>query len=532
MHSKWDRRVIPKWRASKVSADLPESRPISERVKRPLLAFPDADAIANLIEEWRTHRSIGIAADILNFSHVPDVVPFIKEVAEDVARQGASIPAALLDVAKSIAGLSDAQNALPDEMGQVQQHYYRIAAGLKKKLHENPRNPIALVDLALVYAALGQDQKSQDAVLMAVALNPENRFVLRSAARLLIHVKKAERALHILQGAGKALHDPWLLAPLIATTAILEKPQKHLRRARLLFSSGSLHPAHLSELGGALATIQIIDGDIKSAKRTFNAALVSPNDNTVAQAMWAAENYSIPIAAREEWFNNHFSCEGRYYQRYSDADFEGAMKAAIHWFRDEPFSTRPMKAACFISGLLEKNEESEKFALEGLRLDKDDMELRNNLIFALGSQNKIEEAAIQLQNVIQDERRSMGRVSAHSMANIGMLMYRTGNLDEAESAYRRAAEDFEKSGNTFSRALASAFMAREALLANAPNAMALVTEAREINKRGACAAGNKVLGSLQGDEFPGKNTHKKNEQSVTYDRSRNILFVKKQNPFK
>lgn len=531
MHSKWDRRVIPKWRASKVTADLPESRPISEGVKRPLLSFPDIDAIANLVEEWNTHRSIGVAADLLNFSHVPEALPLIKAVAEEVARQGTSVPVPLLEVAKRIAGVSEIEAALPNEMGQVQNHYYRIAAKLKERLRENPRNPIALVDLALVYAALGQDQKARDAVLMAVALNPNHRFVLRSAARLLIHMKQAERALHVLQGGANVLRDPWLLAPLISTTAILEKPQKHLRRARLLFSSGSLHPAHLSELGGALATVQIIDGDIKSAKRTFNAALVSPNDNTVAQAMWAAENFSISISAREEWFNNKFSCEGRYYQRYSDADFEGAMKAAIHWFSDEPFSTRPMKAACFISGLLGKNEESEKFALEGLRLNKDDMELRNNLIFSLGSQNKIEEAAIQLQNVIQDERRKDGRVSSHSMANIGMLLYRTGNLEDAEIAYRKAIDGFEKSGNMFSRSLASAFMAREALIANAPNAMVLISEAKEINKGGAAAAGNKVLSFLQSDRASGTDKQKQNEQTVTYDRLRNILLVKKHDPF-
>lgn len=531
MHSKWDRHVIPKWRASKVTADLPESRPISESIKRSLLPLPDIDAIAGLVEEWHTRRSIGVAADLLNLSHVPEALPLIRVVAEEVLRQESDVPVPLLEVAKRIAGVSEAESPRPDEMGQVQNHYHRIAATLKKRLRENPRNPIALVDLALVYAALGQDEKARDAVLMAVTLNANNRFVLRSAARLLIHMKQADRAMHILQGAN-VLRDPWLLAPLISTTAILEKPQKYLRKARLLFSSGSLHPVHLSELGAALATVQIIDGDIKSAKRTFNAALVSPNDNTVAQAMWAAENFSISISAREEWFANKFSCEGRYYQRYSEANFEGAMKAAVHWFGDEPFSTRPMKAACFISALLGKNEESEKFALKGLRLNKDDVELRNNLIFAMGSQNKIEEASIQLQNVLQDERRKDGRVSPHSMANIGMLLYRTGNLEDAEGAYRKAIEGFEKSGNIFSSSLASAFMAREALIADAPNATVLMSEAKEINKDGACAAGNKVLDLLHSGGASRTSEQKKNGQSVTYDRSRNVLLLKKQDPFR
>lgn len=526
MLSKWDRRVIPKWRTSKVTADLPECRPIGEQSTRALSLPPNVEVLEALLGEWRVKPSIGVAANIINFSHLPEAIPWIKEVAEDVLSQQGQIPPPLLEAAKRVVGLLVAEPQLPEGMDQVQQHYRRSAASLKQRLRTNLRNPIALVDLALVYAALGQDEKARDAVLQAVVLNPNHRFVLRSAARLLIHVNEAERALRILTNSARALEDPWLLAPLISTTAILGKPQKQFKRAKLLF--GSLHPVHVSELGGALATIQIVDGDFKSAKRTFNAALIAPNDNTVAQAMWAAENFSISITPREEWFNNKFSCEGRYYQRYSDDDFEGAMKAAIHWFRDEPFSTRPMKAACFISGLLGRNEESEKFALEGLRLDKEDLELRNNLIFSLGSQNRIDEAVEKLLKVVEAERRSKGHLSAHSMANVGMLMYRSGSTHEAEIFYRRSIEEFGKSGDKFLQALASAFMAREALQANASNAAALVAEASEINNGPTFAAGRKVLDLLQNHKSPPT----RNEQAVTYDQSRNILFVKKLEPYR
>ena len=112
-----------------------------------------------------------------------------------------------------------------------------------------------------------------------------------------------------------------------------------------------------------------------------------------------------------------------------------------------------------------------------------------------------------------------------------MLMYRDGNFDEAETFYRRAIDDFGKSGNTFSRALASAFMAREALLANAPNVTRLIEEARKVNKDAACAAGEKVLNCLGSDGPVTEKGQKKSERRVTYDSSRNILFVSKRNPF-
>ena len=533
MHSTWDRRVIPKWRASGVSADLPESKPLIERTSQGALPVFDHDMVANLLKEWEAHPTIGIAADILNFSHIPEAIPLITEIAKKIATYKDSVPAPLMQVAQRIAGLSgDTQVDAPDEISAKRFFYYQRAARLKQKLRIDPRNAIALVDIGRIYAVLGQDEKAREALLLAASLYPNHRFVLRSAARLLIHINDAERALHLLNRASQKLADPWLLAPLISITAILERPQKHLRHARSLFLSHKLAPMHLSELGGAIATLQVLNGENKEAKKTFNAALVAPNDNTVAQAMWVSEHFSIHITPREEWFNNQFSCEARYYQRHANADFEGAMKAAIHWFKDEPFSTRPMKAASFISGILGDYMRSAEYAREGLHLDKDDIELQNNLIFALASQNQIEEAAANLQHVIHAERRSHGGLTGHSIANIGMLLYRTGEQHEAEECYRKAILYFQKTGNQYSHGLAAAFMAREAFLAMAPNALALVSEATEINKKTTCAAGQKVLSLLKGEKPLGRNGVSATKYSeVVYDQSRNTLFVKKTVPF-
>lgn len=534
MHSKWDRRVIPKWRASAVAANLPESKPLREQTNRPSLLTFNPTSITDLVKEWNTQPSIGVAADILSFSNSPDAIPFITDIAKKISEEGASFsaPTPLLNLAKRIANIQE----VPQEEGVEDlpvglKIYHQSAARLKQKLRLDPRNAVALVDLARLYAALGQDMKARDAILMAAALRPNHRFILRSACRLLVHTGETERALNILKNTEGVLDDPWLLAPLISITEILNKPQKYLRKARSLFSSGVLHPMHLSELGGAIATIQIIDGDIKSAKKTFNAALTAPNDNTVAQAMWASENFSIPIKAREEWFNK-FSCEARYYQRYADGDFEGATKAAIYWFKDEPFSTRPMKAASFSAGIFGDNKLSEKFALQGLRLDKDDIELRNNLIFALGSQNKIDEAVLHLQHVVQTERRDKGGISGHSMANIGMLLYRLGEYNEAEKSYRRAISHFKKNGDNFAYVLASTFMAREASLSRSPNAQELITEALDINKKADCSASKKILSLLTtSNSSETQGVSKTQDQEVVYDRSKNTLIIKKLDPF-
>lgn len=529
MHSQWDRRVIPKWRESKVVASLPESKPLSEVSGAVASTQFDPAELEAHIKDWRENPSLGVAADLLSFSHIPDAITQIVDVALFITETKETVPSPLLQLANHILGKTTTLTNDIDEKSRL----YNQAALLKSRLRIDPRNAIAQIDLGRIYAALGQDEKAREKILLAVSLRPDHRFVLRSATRLLVHIKEAERALFLLNKSDRTLHDPWLLAPLISLNEILDKPQKHLRRARSLFASRSLDPSHLSELGGAIATIQMLKGEFKEARKTFNQALIAPNDNTIAQAMWASEYFSTPIKPREEWFNNQFSGEALYYHQYIISDFSAAREAALNWFRDEPFSTRPMKAASFASAVLEEYEQSIQYALKGLLLDKEDVELSNNLIYSIAAQNKISEAATLLHQVILTERRTYGRLSGQTMANIGMLFYRTGQHKEAEEHYRKALSHYVKQNDHHALCLASAFMAREAFLSSASNAQEILLESTDTVKKGSSPASKFILSRFSGSQLtlPSESSPINQLPKFIYDKDRNMLIVKKVSPF-
>lgn len=176
-------------------------------------------------------------------------------------------------------------------------------------------------------------------------------------------------------------------------------------------------------------------------------------------------------------------------------NFEGARDAATYWFHDEPFSSRPLRVITFVSIILGEAELAEKYALQGLSFSSDNVELRNNLVCALASQNKIDEALNHLQQIIQLERSQSKEISGHTIANFGMILYRAKRFIEAEDYYRKAMTIFNKDSNE-TKGLAIAFMAREALLAGAPNAQTLIAEAIDIVEKYKAKAGVKILNSI------------------------------------
>lgn len=537
MRVSWSRRVIPRWRDSSISGathSLLNSK--GGASESPVL--PDSKILVESLNEWRDDKSIGGAADLLNFAHVASALPLLTEPAEYLVSLGEPIPPALRQICLSILkdGVfgSDLGVVASDNLRPKEWYYYR-ASELKRRLIVNPRNAIALVDLARIYTVLGQKEKAGNAIFVATNLFPNHPFVLRSAARFYIQVDKADEGLYLLNKSARTSYDPWLLATRLSIEDILGKNHKQLRTARLLVDSEKFSPFQLGELSGSIASILIADGDVKQAKRMFNKSLIDPNDNVVAQALWAAQSYRVPIAIRDEWFRDPFSFEASYYQLCSDGDFEGAKNSAISWFLDEPITPRPLKAATFALLVLGDSKSSEKYALDGLMLDRDDIVLRNNLVCALAGQNKIEEAISQLQQVVHLEKMQLDGLSAHTIANCGMILYRQGQFEEGEKCYREAINAYSKENSKENMGIAFAFLAREAAIANAPNAKQIEAEAIGVMKEASSKAGQLILSSINKalDENKARLAGRPRLGfDWFFDIGKNIITIKKTLPFK
>lgn len=488
----WDRRVIPIWRNSNLSSVLAETKSVNSKEKLPKKKFFDDSKLEYLLSSWKSDKTIGGAADLLNFAHIESFKNLLLEPASFLIKEVEALPSPLSALANSILGSGDSE-IFPGSISENFGLFREEASLIKKRLVINPRNSVALIDLARLYAAQGQKEQAKLSVLKALYLSPNHRFILRSGVRFLIHIGNPEEASYFLGKAQSLMSDPWLLATHVSLDTILGRVPKYLKKSLAIINAETYSPMHLTELASAIATFQAFKGDHKGAKNNFNKALISPNDNSIAQALWAAKKFSISIGVDESLLLNPFTHEARYYQYAFNADFELAIREAKEWFIDEPYAGRPLKAATYISSVLGDYISAEKLALQALKVDKDDMELKNNLVFALVAQNKIKEAMPIFEEIVKSEKILYGFTQGQTLANWGMIQFRMLNYIDGEKFYKLAISKFQKDGNHFSKSQAAAFMARESLISNNPDSERLLRETLAILEKSPSKVATKIL---------------------------------------
>lgn len=540
MQDNWDRKVIPRWRSAKVSSSLPESlpsKPSRPSASQELTTAAISSEITKRVEAWKAHKDLGGAVDLLNYGHSHALQPLLIEPAKYILSLPSSeIPPELSRLAANLLGSEQVPSSSGEALDFTERKYQEISR-LKSLLLINPRDPISLVDLARLYTILGQGHKARSAITVASALAPNHRFVLRSSSRFFIHDGDPERALFILNRSDRTKLDPWLLASQISVETLTGRTPRHLKRGRQLLDSRSVGPSHTAELGAAIATVLLNDGSAKEAKRTFNKALIEPNENAVAQAIWASNNFKLPIYVQHEWMSGRFSFEANFYKFQAESNFEDALECAGKWFDDEPFSTRPLRGAAFSCSVLGRHAEAEKHTRRALLNDSNELADMNNLVFSLASQNKLPEASSLLNKIIEREMRSEDGVSGHTLANIGLISYRLAALEDGRFYYEKALEVFRKNGQQSSLALAHAFWAHEAMSADDNKINTILNGAENTLKKypapGAATVLAQVQTSLGGRAplpEPKGNFH--NADSWTHDAERNILIIKSKAPFK
>jgi tetratricopeptide (TPR) repeat protein len=493
MSLEWNRRVIPVWRSSFLSSKLSESKSISNCSLRK--AF-DSQSLEKSLDLWRKEKSVGATADILNFAHINEFQEKLVEPASFIIKNKELFPLSLQGLAESIVSGSSklvGRNQVPFFFGNYD-IYRNEAALIKKRLVLNPRNSVALIDLARLYAAQGQKEQANRVVIQALSLNPHHRFILRSAARFLVHAGEPEKAAYYIGRAKTLATDPWLLATHVSLEMILDRSPRLSKRSTELVKADAFPPQHLTELASSLATLAAFNGEIKSAKKLFNKALVNPNDNSLAQAFWSTEKFGITLNIDERLLATPFTHEANYYHQIINADLEHAINEATDWYLDEPYSVRPLRAAAYIACVIGDYDGAVRFSEQALKIDNsNDVELLNNRIYALAARNDIEEAVKRIIEVAKIERSETGGNSAHTLANWGMINFKAGYFEEGEKYYKLAIGQFERERNYFSMAQAAAFMVRESNNSDNPNTPRLFEEARGIIKKYPSKMAMKIL---------------------------------------
>lgn len=452
------RRLIPRWRDSLSSSALGELDP--SRPMKGLVPLNPAHFEAAIIE-WRASPSLPTAFEVLiegithgrSIEAVPaatylyedqEATPIVRALAKSVLDQSAGIPTIRSDI----------------EVPNTKAFSNHKIAAIRHLLRDVPNNPLLWVDLAREYILKGQYRQSLRAMEVALTIGPDVRFVLRSATRLFIHTDDTDKALFYLNKSKRTQLDPWLLAAQIASSEIADSPQRYIKQARAIQSSGDFSSNHISELSGALATLDFSSGNAKSAKRNFKLSLEHPTENALAQAVHIqAQSLKIEIAP-EILASTMRTYEATALTEFMNTNWQLAINAASDWYKDEPFSTRPLIFASYISSVaLNNHDQSRNFARLGIEANPGNPELLNNLAVAEAYLGNLEKAEEYLSQISPNQTSEFGDVTA--TATRGLIAFRKGNPDLGRSLYQEALE--KASDSPMLIALAYLHLTREEL---------------------------------------------------------------------
>jgi tetratricopeptide (TPR) repeat protein len=464
-----DRDLVPRWRPFLPTARTGELETVgSSQDERVRFREPSA------VEEFRAAPGLFTAGDLLSQATVSGSK---SEVVSEAARLVRGIP----DAGPAAQSLADhVLGDLPaiDDVARAAEPFNEQTARarareMRRILRDQPRNAVRWTDLALVHVNLGQLAQARREMDIAARLAPDNRFVLRSAARLYVLLGEPDRGLRLLQ-TSDAKADPWVQSAEIALSERAGRRSTQIRQAKRAVESGSMPPFHVSELAGEVATTELRYGSTRAARRLMKAALIDPTENTVAQAEWASQHgISNPNPAA---LSLPRSFEARALEASARGKFDLAVEEGIKWQADQPFDAGAGLFVSYASSvLLERYDIGITAARLALQANPHDALLRNNLVFSLASSGRLEEATNEIATLATLSRdESQG---ATILATRGLVAFRSHSPTEGRAHYRAAIARFTKLRDPDRAAMATLFLAREELEAGTPEAIGAIEEA-------------------------------------------------------
>lgn len=478
------RRLLPRWRPSKAKATLKEqaSRIAPEAI--------DIRELSELEQDFLEDPAPWIAADFLSATMALGAQSVAAMRASDLIM---STDDPQLEFARMLASAYMAEFSGAEPSADVKAATSGVAvlrvriSKLRALLTLDPRNSIRWVDLGLSYVTAGEPEKARRAIMNALSLEPDNRFVVRSAVRFFVHSQRPSKALRVLETTPRLFEDPWLLSAHMSVRQFEERPIQHVRQARTLMHQQSSSPFSLSELRGAMATEEVLAGSTKAAASLMREALTDPTDNTVAQAAWGVDRGLGELT--QDALEGPLTFEARTISFSLDFEWSLALEEARLWIEDEPFSARAFNSAAYIAGSrLLRFDEAAEIARAGLALNPTSYRLANNAAFALANIGRLEDASHLLARYRQyptDEQKWV------MTATRGLLHFRRGETEAGRADYDSAWRGLLKSGSNPSNAVLCLVMwTREEILAGTPLAATMLDRART-------AAGPKPTGDIQ-----------------------------------
>ena len=341
------RKIIPRWRNSQVALHTGELYSIPSAVPKKVVA---EDLFYEKLQLWRELGKIEYAAEVVSAAISLGTEIEATEAAEFLIANSFQTTPTVRKIAKNVIKRANGTWSTEEIKAQIEEidpiDFRKQIHSLKHSVVDYPRNALKWSDLALYYIKLGQLEHSKEAMTVALMLAPENRFILRSAVRMFIHLDDPDQAHKLLVSKSITRQDPWLLAAEIATAGVAKRFPLLVRPAKEILDSGKFSKFHTTELASALGTLELNSSPTKKAKKFFQASLVEPTENSVAQSIWAKK--AFPTLDTDSALNNTpCTFEAQAMEALRELDWGQAIEKSKLWLADELFSSRPAEVGSY-----------------------------------------------------------------------------------------------------------------------------------------------------------------------------------------
>lgn len=472
-----DRRVVPNWRSFGKTVILGELD--SFQMERETLR--DKTSIDEYIIDWKINGGVTYAADLLSAALVNDKLnnTAVIAAAEYILSNKENATISQISLANRIINpeyIRDTRLEYDDSTIETilslinPSPVYEKINKLKKNTRNNPRNAISYVELARCYSILGQEKKAINSINIALKLSPNNRFILRAATRLYTHFASnynnfLSKIHQILIKSPITKYDPWLLSAEIAVATILKKNSRFIKKGMEMINSKNVAPFAFTELASGIATVELLNGSNKKSKSLFNKALITPNDNSLAQIEWAStKGNHFEFNPEEFSVRNNF--EAMALDSFQKQKFNLSLENAAKWLLDMPFSKRPVIfASNLASTILGDQKKSIMFLKAGEVSHPHDPLILNNLAYAYAQNNNTIEALAALNRITNYEQINYSTKICIG-ATRGLILFRRGDENEGRRLYLDAIEKTKHINNSELNWIAILNYAREEILIN------------------------------------------------------------------
>ncbi|MCD4792594.1 MAG: hypothetical protein K8R54_05125 [Bacteroidales bacterium] len=486
-----ERRVIPNWRDFKRTLQLGELN-VSNKTKKPVILN-----IERAVNDWKELQNIGTAADLINSSFVSGIhyIQEIREAIDYIKFDNSKSSQSLLELIEQITlnkpKIKQTKNSIleidVDTVNEFQafinnKSFHKIINKTRSRAINELHNPIVWVELARLFSMRGHDHKAEKAILTALHIAPNNRFVLRSATRFFIHNEMFEKAIFYLRKSEGINKDPWLISAHIATSSIMGRFSPFIKDGIKLINSNNFSNFELTELTSSLGTLEFKDGSFKKAKSFFNLSMLAPNDNSLAQLEWVSKDdkrFQINPFQYNQVINPF---EARALEMYERGQWTDAFYNTIKWFLDMPFSKRPVLLGSYIAGSLLQDKNAAIILCEvGLQANPYDPTILNNIVYSIATSDNL--------NLLDKYSKQMLSIDINMLPNetkityqatLGLVSIKKGDIKTGIRLYKSAINNANKIKNEYLKNLAIVNFTREIIQLNIPEKNEMIEKVKKM----------------------------------------------------